>query len=63
MDKLISSGYIPFIPILHKDMAVIKEDDLKTFKAFCATLVPTLRREVENLYAQTQGSYNFDFLT
>lgn len=63
IDKLISSGYIPFIPIYHKDMMIIKEDDLKTFKAFYATLVPTLRREVETLYTQTQGSYKFDFLT
>ena len=63
MDKLISTGYIPFIPIIYEDVSVIKEDDLKTFKAFCATLVPTLRRQVENLYIQTQGSYNYDFLT
>lgn len=63
MDKLISNGYIPFIPIFHKNISIIREDDLKTFKAFYASLVPTLRREVENLYIQTQGSYNIDLLT
>lgn len=63
MDKLISNGYIPFIPMIHKDIMVIKEDDLKRFKAFYTSLVPTLRREVENLYIQTQGGYGFDFLT
>lgn len=60
--KLISSGYIPLIPLFHKDVAIIKEDDLKKFKTFYASLVPTLRREVEDLYIQTQGCYNFNFL-
>ena len=63
MDKLISNGYIPFIPIFHKDISIIKEDDLKTFQAFYGSLVPTLRKEVENLFVQTQGSYNIDLLT
>lgn len=62
-DKLISIGYMPFIPIFHKNIEIIREDDLKTFKASVATLVPTLRREVEKIFTQTQGSYNFDFLT
>lgn len=63
MDTLISNGYLPFIPLLYNDVPIIREDDLKTFKVFYTSLVPTLRREVDKLYIQTQGSYNFDFLT
>lgn len=62
LDRLINSGYIPFIPIFHKNASIVTEDDLKTFKAFYESLVPTLRKEVDILFEKTQGGYNFDFL-
>lgn len=60
IDGVISNGYLPMLPFNISEKSHIT-DEVKRFEAYCKTLMPTYRKEIEKFMLDAGGFEKTDF--